>query len=90
MDNEGGMERLIHNSVNYLIRQNTDESWGEAIAMLMSALKNQDGLFIMPRLDDDYPEHIRLCIVLASALRMHIDAGILASVQPIECGENNG
>lgn len=82
MDDRHPIEQLIHNSVDYLIKENTDNSWGEAIAIIISNMKDQKGLFCMPRLADDYTEHLRLCVVLASALRMYIDSNILASIPP--------
>ena len=74
------MEKLVHDSVDYLIRENTEHSWGEAIAVIIANMKDKRGLYIMPRLADDYAEHVRLCVVLASALRAYIDSNILSSI----------
>jgi hypothetical protein len=80
MTHEHPIEKLVHDSVDHLIKENTDHSWGEAIAIIIANMKDKDGLFMMPRFADDYVEHLRLCIFLASALRMYIDANILASI----------
>ena len=82
MTHEHPIEKLVHDSVDHLIKENTDHSWGEAIAIIIANMKDKDGLFMMPRLVDDYAEHIRLCVFLASALRMYVDSNILASIPP--------
>ena len=74
------MRDLMRNSVDYLIKENTDESWGEAIAILISNVKNQDGLLVSSTLADNYADHIYLCIRLAYMLRMFIDANLLGSI----------
>ena len=74
------MRDLMRNSVDYLIKENTDESWGEAIAILISNVKNQDGLLVSSTLANNYADHIYLCIRLASMLRMFIDANLLGSI----------
>jgi len=80
MSDKHPIEKLVNSSVDHLIKENTDHSWGEAIAIIIANMKDKDGLFMMPRLVDDYAEHIRLCVVLASALRMYIDSNILNSI----------
>ena len=82
MTDKHPMEKLVHDSVDYLIRENTDERWGEAIAIIIANMKNKDGLYTMPRLADDYDEHVELCVVLASMLRKYIDSNILNSIPP--------
>lgn len=80
-------DQIFHNSIDYLIKENTDHSWGEAVAIIIRKMKNQDGLFCIPMLAEDPAEHIRLCIVLASTLRKYIDSNVLASIPPNKTGE---
>ena len=52
-----------------LMRENTTQSWTEAICIAIAQLKDKEGKALQVFLNDDYAEHIRLCKQIAESLR---------------------
>jgi hypothetical protein len=63
------MNEPTRDIVQYLIEENTTESWAEALCIAIGMLKDKEGKLLRVFLNDDIPEHIRLVKQLAKLLR---------------------
>jgi hypothetical protein len=63
------MNEPTRDIVQYLIEENTTESWAEALCIAIAQLKDKEGKLLRVFLSDDIPEHIRLVKQLAKLLR---------------------
>jgi hypothetical protein len=63
------MNEPTRDIVQYLIEENTTESWAEALCIAIGMLKDKEGKLLRVFLNDDIPEHIRLVKQLAKSLR---------------------
>ena len=63
------MNEPTRDIVQYLIEENTTDSWTEALCIAIGMLKDKEGKLLRVFLNDDIPEHIRLVKQLAKLLR---------------------
>ena len=63
------MNEPTRDIVQYLIEENTTESWAEALCIAIAQLKDKEGKLLRVFLNDDYVEHIQLCGQIAKLLR---------------------
>ena len=63
------MNEPTRDIVQYLIEENTTESWAEALCIAIAQLKDKEGKLLRVFLNNDIPEHIRLCGQIAKSLR---------------------
>ena len=57
------------NGIKHLMAENTTHSWAEALCIAIGQLKGKDGKLLRVFLNEDYAEHIDLCIQIAKSLR---------------------